>query len=151
MSIKKNSTFEKSIETYFSITLIIVLLLFLFIKSNQSKVKKAINAENYNGEAIGLTTRFKKADKHNYHLRYYFYYNNERVLGKVNGNDLNSSVLNKYYQIKFNENNPVENEIILENEIKPDSTILIKSGFKHKRNYTHNISTNTYEENWKWE
>lgn len=151
MSKKKKTTIEKQIETYFSITLFIVLSIFLIIKSNLFKTKKTIDIENFNGEAIGITTQFKKADKYNYNLRYYFYYHNERILGKINGNDLDTTVLNKYYQIKFNENNPVENELILENEIKPDSTILIKSGFKHKKYYTHNISTNTYEENRKWE
>ena len=148
---KINSVLKNPISPLLIIAFIIIITILLFTQSKQYKEPSEPKIENHKSETIGLTTRIKSVGKSGPNLHYYFYYNNERVLGKIDGRYLDSSVLAKFYKVKFNENDPNENEMILENEIKNDSIILIESGFKHIKYSTHNISTNTYEENWKWE
>ena len=141
-----NSIFKKPINPLVAIIFIVIVLLMIFIESQQHKAK----IKTFKSETIAKATRFKNMNKSR-DLCFYFYCNGEKTLGRTSGHDLQSSVLDKFYQIKFNDNNPLENEIILENEITPDSITLIKSGFKYVKFHKLNISTNTYEENWKWE
>jgi hypothetical protein len=143
---KINSILKKPLNPVHILVFIVIAILIVFIETQQYKAK----IETFKSETIAKASRFKNANKSIY-LCFYFYYNGEKVLGKTSGHDLSSSILDKFYQVKLNENNPDENEIILENEIKPDSTTLIKSGFKYVQFHKLNISTNTYEENWKWE
>lgn len=148
---KTSSILKNPISPLVLIAFFIIICILFFTQSKHYKASNESETENHISETIGLTTRFKSESKSGPNLHYYFYYNKKRVLGKIDGRYLNSSVLGNFYLIKFNENNPDKNEMILENEIKLDSTSLINSGFKYIKYYTHNISTNTYEENWKWE
>lgn len=150
--LKKNKSILKNpVSPLVIIAVFIIFSILLFTQSKFYNKQNLTENNNRQYETIGLTTRIKSIGKSGPNLHYYFYHNNERVLGKINGRYLDSSVLAKFYKVKFNENDPTENEMILENEIKSDSVILLKLGFKPKKYSTHNISTNTYEENCKWE
>jgi hypothetical protein len=148
---KINSILKNPISPLILIAVFIIISILFFTQSKFYKKQNETEIDNHQCETIGLTTRIKSTGKSGPNLHYYFYHNNERVLGKIDGRYLDSSVLAKFYTVKFDENDPAENEMILENEFKSDSVILLKLGFKHIKYYTHNISTNTYEENWKWE
>lgn len=148
---KINSILKNPISPLILIAVFIILCILIFTQSKFYNKHNKTEIKNHQCETIGLTTRIKSVGKSGPNLHYYFYHNNKRVLGKIDGRFLDSSVLSKFYPVTFNENNPAENIMILENEIKSDSVILLKLGFKHVKFFTHSTSTNTYEEDWKWE
>lgn len=145
-----NSKLKKTTNSIITICFV-SFFAFTFIKTIQYRQEKEAKIKAYKGEIIGVTTKFKKCGKNCTELRYYFYVNNNKIIGKIDGHDLNSDVLNKFYKVKYNEKNPEENFLFINEEIKTDSLTLIKSGFKYVKFHIHNMSTNTYEENWKWE
>ena len=63
----------------------------------------------------------------------------------------NKDILNKYYKVKYDLNNPKANYIILDKELKPDSLTLVKAGFSKTKYYIYDSGiTNKYLEKSKW-
>ena len=84
-------------------------------------------------------------------MQYYFYVN-KRIVSKVSvGNNTDSTVLNKFYKVKYDLNNPEENYIVLEEELEPDSISLVKAGFTKTKYYIYDAGiTCKYIEKSKW-
>ncbi|WP_445456215.1 hypothetical protein [Flavobacterium sp. HNIBRBA15423] len=133
-----------SISSIFAIGILFCIFTFALYKAN--------NKENttFNKTTIAFASRFETTGKTK-GLIYYFYNNEIRYVSKTSGKDLYKSDLKKFYKIKYNEENPEENRIVLAANIYPDSISLVKAGFKYKKYYEHDIATNTYIEHSKWE
>lgn len=90
------------------------------------------NADKYNdykktfkGETIGFVTRIEREGKRDY-LKYYFY-SDRKILSEVSSQ--NYGLVNKFYKVKYDLNNPEQNYIVLGEELQPDSLTLVKAGF----------------------
>jgi hypothetical protein len=126
----------------------LVALIFLFsIFSNKNEKKYDEYDKNLKGETIALATRIKHAGKTS-SLRYYFYAN-KKVLSEVSSRDYD--LVDKFYKVKYDLNNPDENYIVLEEELKPDSITLVKAGFTKTKYYIYDGGvTCKYIEKSKW-
>lgn len=103
--------------------------------------------KTFKGETIGLTTRFERKGKRDY-LRYYFYAN-KKILSEIYSKD--DGLVDKFYRVKYDLNNPEENYIVLEEELDPDSISLVKAGFTKTKYYIYDAGvTCKYIENSKW-
>ncbi len=125
--------------------LALVILFVFFVNYNVNEYDKY--KKTFKGEAIGLTTRIKHSNKTSF-LKYYFY-SDKKVLSQVSSRDY--ELVNKFYKVKYDLNNPEENFIILEKELKPDSITLVKAGFTKVKYYIYDGGvTCKYIEKSKW-
>jgi len=103
--------------------------------------------KTFKGETIGLTTRFERKGKRDY-LRYYFYAN-KKILSEIYSKD--DGLVDKFYKVKYDLNNPEENYIVLEEKLEPDSISLVKAGFTKTKYYIYDAGvTCKYIEYSKW-
>ncbi|MEN2399675.1 hypothetical protein GKZ90_0007795 [Flavobacterium sp. MC2016-06] len=127
-------------------SIVMTLLFFIIRHSNveHEKFKKRLTEET-----IGFATRTEYANKTT-HLKYYFYLNG-KILSetKIDGSD--ETLINKFYKVKYNPNNPEENEIVLDEKLEPDSISLVKAGFTKTKYYIYDAGvTCKYIEHSKW-
>lgn len=125
-------------------------LIFLFsIFSNKNEKKDDEYSTNLKGETIGLSTRFKYGRKVVY-LQYYFYLD-KKIISKISVEKYDPELLNKFYKVKYDLNNPEENHIVLEEELESDSLALVKAGFTKTKYYIYDGGvTCKYIEKSKW-
>ncbi|MBF4514842.1 hypothetical protein IRZ71_00710 [Flavobacterium sp. ANB] len=106
--------------------------------------------KSFKGEKIGLLTRVKDHDEHGYTLQYYFYLD-KKIRATIYVKEYDSEILNKFFKVKYNINNPEENYIVLEEELEPDSISLVKAGFTKTKYYVYDAGvTCKYIEKTKW-
>ena len=128
-----------------SITLASLYILFDISRKTKFNTYK----ETFKGEAIGLTTNFKKVGRQR--LLIYCFYVDGKVISQRNtmGGD---EILNKFYKVKYDLNNPKGNYIFLDKELKPDSLTLVKNGFTWTKYYVYDGKvTSRYLEKSKWQ
>ncbi|MDW8850266.1 hypothetical protein SD960_09205 [Flavobacterium sp. MMLR14_040] len=129
--------------------LLFAILFLLFFLSNKDAEQYDKYKKTLKGETIGFATRTEKVKRD--YLKYYFYSGrkilSETSIEKYNGDKL----INKFYKIKYNINNPEENYIVLEEELEPDSISLVKAGFTKIKYYFYDAGvTCKYIEKSKW-
>ncbi|TPG39358.1 hypothetical protein [Flavobacterium pectinovorum] len=106
--------------------------------------------KSFKGEAIGLMTRVKDHDEYGYTLQYYFYLD-KKIRSVITVKEYDSDVLNKFYKVKYDLNNPEEHYIVLEEELEPDSISLVKAGFTKTKYYIYDDGVSCkYIEKSKW-
>lgn len=127
------------------IVIFILILIFIFFS-----IKKANKYDDYKktfkGEAIGFVTRIEREGKRDY-LKYYFY-SDRKILSEVSSKDY--GLVNKFYKVKYDLNNPEQNYIVLEEELQPDSLTLVKAGFTKTKCYEYDDEKAEYLGKWKW-
>ena len=133
-----------SISSIFAIGILFCIFIFALNTANNEE------HTTFNKATIAFASRFETTGKTK-GLIYYFYNNDIRYVGKTSGKDLYKSGLKKFYKIKFKEENPEENRILLASNVYPDSISLVKAGFKYVKYREHDIATNTYIERYKWQ
>jgi hypothetical protein len=127
------------------ILFVLIFLSVVFSIKNENKYNEY--KKTFKGETIGLATRFERQGKRDY-LRYYFYAN-KKILSEIYSND--EDLVNKFYKVKYDLNNPEEHYIILEEELEPDSISLVKAGFTKTKYYIYDAGvTCKYIEKSKW-
>ena len=108
--------------------------------------------KSFKGETIALVT-INEGSREDKVLRYYFY-TDRKILGKIGNRSRHNSLykeINKFYRVKYDMNKPEENEIFLEEELKPDSLALVKAGFIKTKYYEYDDgATGKYLEKSKW-
>ncbi|UUW10604.1 hypothetical protein NLG42_07270 [Flavobacterium plurextorum] len=108
--------------------------------------------KSFKGETIALVT-INEGFREDKVLRYYFY-TNRKILGKIGNRSRHNSLykeINKFYRVKYDLIKPEENEIFLEEELKPDSLALVKAGFIKTKYYEYDDgATGKYLEKSKW-
>jgi len=105
--------------------------------------------KSFKGKTIGLSTRFKYGRKVTY-LQYYFYLD-KKIISKISVEKYDPALLNKFYKVKYDLNKPEENDLILEEELQPDSITLVKAGFTKTKYYFYDAGvTCKYIERSKW-
>lgn len=108
--------------------------------------------KSFRGETIALVT-INEGSSEDMVLRYYFYAD-RKILGKIGNRSRNSNLykeINKFYKVKYDLKKPEENEIFLEEELEPDSILLVKAGFTKTKYYEYdNGVTGKYLEKSKW-
>jgi hypothetical protein len=129
--------------------LLFAILFVLFFLSNKDAEEYDKYKKTLKGETIGFATRTEKVKRD--YLKYYFYSGrkilSETSIEKYNGDEL----INKFYKIRYNINNPEENYIVLEEELEPDSISLVKAGFTKIKYYFYDAGvTCKYIEKSKW-
>lgn len=128
------------------IAIIIVGLLLYLIGNNQYDDY----SKSFKGETIGLLTRLKSNDEHGYTLQYYFY-TDKKIRSVVFVKKYDNEDFNKFFKVKYDLNNPQENNIVLEEELEPDSISLVKAGFTKTKYYIYDAGvTCKYIEKSKW-
>lgn len=126
---------------------IFILILIFIIFSIKNANKYDDHKKAFKGETIGLVTRIERIGKRDY-LKYYFY-SDRRILSEIRSDDYR--LLNKFYKVKYNLNNPGQNYIVLEEELQPDSLNLVKAGFTKTKYYVYDDGvTCKYIEKEKW-
>jgi hypothetical protein len=143
---KENRIKKINVSVFIIIGLIlsIFILAFYFKNSYENKIK------SYSGSTIGFASSIKIYPKSK-DLIYYFYNDDAKIIAISYENNFTKNNLNRFYIVKFNEENPNESHIYLNKEIQPDSITLTKAGFKYVTYYEHDIPTNTYIKKHKWE
>ncbi|SCX81542.1 hypothetical protein SAMN02927916_0421 [Flavobacterium anhuiense] len=114
-------------------------------------VQKNDYRKSFKGEAIALVTINEGTERHKV-VRYYFY-TDRKILGKIGNRTRQNNLykeINKFYKVKYDLNKPEENEIFLEEELKPDSLALVKAGFVKTKYYEYDDATGKYLEKSKW-
>jgi hypothetical protein len=147
---KKNySTFLKENEgkILLAITIVFIFLIIIYSNINEKEYNEKIN--NYEGKTIGKVYNIRLG-KHSY-LKYYFYDNDKKYYSEARYSEFTHDNFGKYYRVIFNEKNPSESHIYLNEEIQPDSITLTKARFKYVTYYDYDIPTNTYIKKHKWE
>lgn len=144
--IEENIVVPNKINLKGIIVFLALLILFVFfVNYNVNEYDKY--KKTFKGEAIGLATKIKHSNKTSF-LKYYFY-SDKKVLSQVSSRDY--ELVNKFYKVKYDLNNPEENYIVLEKELKPDSITLVKSGFTKIKYYIYDGGvTCKYIEKSKW-
>lgn len=107
--------------------------------------------KSFKGETIALVT-INEGSSDDKILRYYFY-TNKKILRKIGNRSRHNNLyeeINKFYKVKYDLNKPEENEIFLDEELKPDSLALVKAGFAKAKYYEYDNVTAKYLEKWKW-
>jgi hypothetical protein len=140
---EENNKEPKWLGTVFICIIVILFILIVRYNNNEQDEYK----KTFEGETIGLATRIKHSGKTS-SLRYYFY-TDKKILSEVSGRD--NDLVNKFYKIKYDLNNPEENYIVLEEELEPDSISLVKAGFTKTKYYIYDAGiTCKYIEKSKW-
>jgi hypothetical protein len=145
---EENEEVEKKTNwEVFVFMLIVVILFVLFFRYKSNKDHKY--EKTFKGETIGLTIRIKYSGKTR-DLRYCFYSGGKKILG--NAPIVNYDLLDKFYRVKYDINNPEKGHyIILKEELKPDSITLVKAGFTKIKYYIYDDgATCKYIEKSKW-
>ena len=139
----------KNKKIYFAFVILLIIAFFAINEYNKRQRKEEI--ESYKETTIAFTLEIKHYEDSS-ELKFYFYSNGKLFIGKQNSSDyFDKSVLNRYYVVKHDTQNPKKNYIYLNEEIQPDSITLTKAGFKYVTYYEHDIPTNTYIKKDKWE
>lgn len=139
----------KNNKIYFAFVTLLIIAFFAINEHNKRQRKEEI--ENYKENTIAFTLEIKHYEDSS-ELKFYFYSNGKLFIGKQHSSDyFDKSVLNRYYVVKHDTQNPRKNYIYLNEEIQPDSITLTKAGFKYVTYYEHDIPTNTYIKKHKWE
>jgi hypothetical protein len=127
--------------------IVVVGLLLYLIYNNQQGYSKS-----FKGETIALVT-INEGSGEDKLLRYYFY-TDRKILGKIGNRSRHNNLykeINKFYKVKYDLNKPEENEILLEEELEPDSITLVKAGFTKTKYYEYdNGGAGKYLEKSKW-
>ncbi|PIF32639.1 hypothetical protein CLU81_3188 [Flavobacterium sp. 9] len=123
------------------------IMFLLFFLSHKDADEYNKYEKTFKGETIGLATRFERKGKIDY-LRYYFYAN-KKILSEIYSNDDN--LVNKFFRVKYDLNNPEKGNYIVLEELKPDSITLVKAGFTKTKYYIYDGGvTCKYIEKSKW-
>lgn len=139
----------KNNKIYFAFVTLLIIAFFAINEHNKRQRKEEI--ENYKENTIAFTLEIKHYEGSS-ELKFYFYSNGKLFIGKQHSNDyFDKSLLNRYYVVKHDTQNPRKNYIYLNEEIQPDSITLTRAGFKYVTYYEHDIPTNTYIKKHKWE
>ena len=139
----------KNKKIYFAFVILLIIAFFAINEYNKRQRKEEI--ESYKETTIAFTLEIKHYEDSS-ELKFYFYSNGKLFIGKQHSSDyFDKSVLNRYYVVKHDTQNPKKNYIYLNEEIQPDSITLTKAGFKYVTYYEHDIPTNTYIKKDKWE
>lgn len=127
--------------------MVVAIVMYQIYYSNQQSDYR----DSFKGETIALVTINEGTERHKV-VRYYFY-TDRKILGKIGNRSRNSNLyheINKFYKVKYDLNKPEENEIFLEEELKPDSLKLIEAGFTKTKYYEYDDVTRGYLEKSKW-
>ncbi|MBE9575653.1 hypothetical protein [Flavobacterium proteolyticum] len=139
----------KNNKIYFAFVTLLIIAFFVINEHNKRQRKEEI--ENYKETTIAFTLEIKNYEDSS-ELKFYFYSNGKLFIGKQHSSDyFDKSILNRYYVVKHDTQNPRKNYIYLNEEIQPDSIALTKAGFKYVIYYDYDIPTNTYIKKHKWE
>ena len=139
----------KNNKIYFAFVTLLIIAFFVINEHNKRQRKEEI--ENYKETTIAFTLEIKNYEDSS-ELKFYFYSNGKLFIGKQHSSDyFDKSILNRYYVVKHDTQNPRKNCIYLNEEIQPDSITLTKAGFKYVIYYEHDIPTNNYIKKHKWE
>ncbi len=139
----------KNNKIYFAFVTLLIIAFFVINEHNKRQRKEEI--ENYKETTIAFTLEIKNYEDSS-ELKFYFYSNGKLFIGKQHSSDyFDKSILNRYYVVKHDTQNPRKNCIYLNEEIQPDSITLTKAGFKYVIYYEHDIPTNTYIKKHNWE
>ena len=139
----------KNNKIYFAFVILLIIAFFAINEYNKRQRKEEI--ESYKETTIAFTLEIKNYEDSS-ELKFYFYSNGKLFIGKQHSSDyFDKSILNRYYVVKHDTQNPRKNCIYLNEEIQPDSITLTKAGFKYVIYYEHDIPTNTYIKKHKWE
>ena len=138
---------ETKRKMYFTLCLILLFILFILFDENRRQEK----IKSYTISTIGLMSKISKKESANGYYDCRFYVNNKSFVSKVSYKGDKNPVLNQFYKIKYDKNNPENNHTFLNIKINPDSLTLISHGFKTIKYYEHDIATNTYIEHYKWQ
>lgn len=75
----------------------------------------------------------------------------KKIISKISVEKYDPTLLNKFYKVKYDLNKPEENDLILEEELQPDSITLVKAGFTKTKYYFYDAGvTCKYIEKSKW-
>lgn len=121
-------------------------LIFYFISIQQDDYGKS-----FKGETIGLVTRIEDSGKHR-KLKYYFY-TDKKILSQIQTREYKGDpydLIDKFFKVKYDLNDPEQNLIILEDELESDSIKLVKAGFTKTRYYEYDDVKAEYLGKWKW-
>lgn len=132
-------------------TIFLFMIAGLLIYEVYRNVQQDDYRKSFKGETIALVT-INEGSREDKVLRYYFY-TDRKILGKIGNRSRHNSLykeINKFYRVKYDMNNPEENEIFLEEELKPDSLSLVKVGFTKTKYYEYDDATAKYLEKSKW-
>jgi len=133
-------------------TVFLFMIAGLLIYEVYKNVQQDDYRKSFKGETIALVT-INEGSREDKVLRYYFY-TDRKILGKIGNRSRHSNLykeINKFYKVKYDLNKPEENEIFLEEEVKPDSLSLVKAGFTKTKYYEyHNGVTGKYLEKSRW-
>lgn len=140
---------NKKREKYFIFSFIVIsmLVIIFYAENKKADLNKAIKA--YKGTTIGYATRIK-SHKNSRDLIFYFYKDEKRCISKIDLKDYNNYLTNKFYKVTFDQNNPENNYLYINKPLEPDSTTLIKAGFKFTKVYEHDFRTDTYKLRYEW-
>jgi hypothetical protein len=130
--------------------LLIAILFLLFFLSSKDANEYNEHKKTFKGETIGFVTRIDDKRRRDY-LKYYFY-SGRKILSEISTRDYNGhDLINKFYKVKYDLNNPEDNYIVLEEELEPDSISLVKAGFTKTKYYFYDAGvTCKYIEYSKW-
>ena len=143
-SIKENKN-NNPIGIIVAVAIVSLLLLLRYCDNHKYDKYRS----TFKGETIGFATRYKRTGKSTY-LQFYFY-KDEKIVSRMLLPADNKHLLNKYYKVKYDLNNPRASYIILDKELKPDSLTLVKAGFSKTKYYIYDSGvTNKYLERSKW-
>lgn len=136
--------------TYVIVGVIFILLISLTLYTRWRNNEYKNYAQTFKGETIGLTIRIKRSGKSSF-LRYYFYTNNNKILGAAS--IANSNLVGKFYKVKYDLSDPKKGHyIVLKNELRPDSITLINAGFTKRKIYIYDAGVSCkYIEELRWE
>jgi replicative superfamily II helicase len=133
-------------------TIFLFMIAGLLIYEVYNNVQQDDYRKSFKGETIALVT-INEGSREDKVLRYYFY-TDRKILGKIGNRSRHSNLykeINKFYKVKYDLNKPEENEIFLEEEVKPDSLSLVKAGFTKTKYYEYdNGVTGKYLEKSRW-
>ncbi|WP_338841435.1 hypothetical protein [Flavobacterium ginsenosidimutans] len=133
-------------------TIFLFMIAGLLIYEVYKNVQQDDYRKSFKGETIALVT-INEGSREDKVLRYYFY-TDRKILGKIGNRSRHSNLykeINKFYKVKYDLNKPEENEIFLEEEVKPDSLSLVKAGFTKTKYYEYdNGVTGKYLEKSRW-
>jgi hypothetical protein len=139
-------------KTNWQIVILVFVVIGLFASSIYNDQEKEKYRKSFKGEAIALATRIEHSGEDT-SLRYYFYLD-KKIITETDLRDYNGSrseLVNKFYKVKYNLNNPEEKYIVLEEELEPDSITLVKAGFTKTKYYIYDAGvTCKYMEKSKW-
>lgn len=139
---------KKEEGIWVGIVIISTLILLLFIAYvNGDKIYKE-KLKKCKASTIAYTYRLDRSGKHS-NVMYCFYVDSIKFIDQTSV-EWEYNNLYKYYEVKYNSDNPEENIIFCKNEIIPDSITLVKAGFKKKKSYYYDDITATYKEKWEW-